>query len=61
MRLMITCPETRQIVPSGFSCANLAEFKSNTYIDNYVHCPACSKMHVVDGSTIQVFPEEPTP
>jgi hypothetical protein len=57
MRLMINCPKTGKAVPSGFGFGDLASFDSATLVGNYVQCTACGEMHLVDNTTVKVFPD----
>jgi hypothetical protein len=56
MKAMITCPTTGKTVPSGLGFSDLASFDSNKLIGNYVRCSACGEMHLVDDTTVKVFP-----
>jgi hypothetical protein len=55
---MITCPKTGRAVPTGITFGNLAAFDQTTLIDNVVKCSACGEQHLVDNSTVKVFPSE---
>jgi hypothetical protein len=55
---MITCPQTGKAVPTGFAFGSLAAFDETTLINNSVRCQACGEPHVVDNSTVKVFPNE---
>jgi hypothetical protein len=56
---MITCPTTGKTVPSGIVFATLAVFDETTLLNNRVGCAACGQAHLVDNSTVKVFPSEP--
>lgn len=56
---MITCPTTGKSVPSGIAFGSLAAFDSTTLVNNVVKCSACGEGHLVDNSTVKVFPKEP--
>jgi hypothetical protein len=58
IRAMITCPKTGQAVPTGIVFGSLAAFDQTTLHNNAVQCAACGESHLVDGSTVKVFPAE---
>ena len=58
VRAMIICPKTGKAVPSGFTFGDLTSFDSATLVNNYVQCASCGEMHLVDNSTVRVFPSE---
>ncbi|MBV8154216.1 MAG: hypothetical protein JOY98_07340, partial [Candidatus Eremiobacteraeota bacterium] len=37
----------------------LAAFDATTLVNNYVQCNLCGERHLVDNSTVKVFPSEP--
>ncbi len=55
---MIICPKTGKAVPSGIAFGNLAAFDGTTLTNNVVRCAACGENHIVDNSTVKVFPQE---
>lgn len=55
---MILCPKNGNAVPTGFSFGDLATFDATTLVNNYVQCGSCGEMHLVDDSTVKVFPSE---
>jgi hypothetical protein len=59
IQAMITCPKTGQAVPTGFVFGNLAAFDGTKLEHNTVQCAACGEMHLVDDSTVKVYPSEP--
>jgi hypothetical protein len=56
---MITCPKTGRAVPTGIVFGSLAAFNGTTLKGNTVRCAACGDMHLVDNSTVKIFPSEP--
>jgi hypothetical protein len=56
---MITCPTTGKAVPSGITFGTLAAFDAAMPSNNVVKCAACGQGHLVDNSTVKVFPKEP--
>jgi hypothetical protein len=56
---MITCPKTGKAVPSGIVFGSLATFDETTLINNVVRCTECGEGHLVDNTTVKVFPSEP--
>jgi hypothetical protein len=56
---MITCPKTGRAVPTGIVFGSLAAFDGTTLKDNTVQCAACGEPHLVDDTTVKVFPSEP--
>jgi hypothetical protein len=60
IQAMITCPKTGKAVPSGIAFGNLAAFDATTLKNNTVQCSACGESHLVDDSTVKVFPSEPS-
>ncbi len=56
---MIVCPETGRAVPTGIVFGSLAAFDATTLVSNSVKCGACGHSHLVDNSTVKVFPQEP--
>ena len=56
---MISCPKTGRLVPSGIAFGSLAAFDETMLRDNVVLCTACGDRHLVDNSTVKVFPREP--
>ncbi len=59
VQAMITCPSTGRSVPTGIVFGDLATFEGTTLIGNTVRCSACGEAHLVDNSTVKVFPSEP--
>jgi hypothetical protein len=57
---MITCPKTGKTVPTGFVFGSIGAFDETTLINNTVRCSACGESHLVDNTTVKVFPNEPT-
>jgi hypothetical protein len=55
---MITCPTTGKSVPTGFAFGDLAAFDSTTLVNNTVRCKECGEGHLVDNTTVKVFPNE---
>jgi len=53
---MIICPRTGKPAHTGMAFGNLAAFDSATIVDNYARCSECGEMHLVDNSTVKVFP-----
>lgn len=56
---MITCPKTGKPVPTGITFGSLAAFDGTTLVNNTVQCAACGEGHLVDNTTVKVFPQEP--
>jgi hypothetical protein len=59
IQAMITCPTTGKSVPSGIAFGSLAVFDATTLVNNVVKCAACGEEHLVDNTTVKVFPSEP--
>jgi hypothetical protein len=59
IQAMITCPRTGRPVPTGLTFGTLTAFDSTILENNSVHCPSCGEMHLVDNTTVKVFPSEP--
>ncbi|HZY95614.1 MAG TPA: hypothetical protein VFE35_00780 [Candidatus Cybelea sp.] len=55
---MITCPKTGRAVPTGIAFGNLAAFDATALANNTVQCAACGETHIVDNSTVKIFPQE---
>lgn len=56
---MMTCPKTGKAVPTGIAFGTLAAFDGTTLANNTVQCVACGEGHLVDNTTVKVFPQEP--
>lgn len=59
IQAMIVCPETGRAVPTGIVYGSLAAFEATKLSNNTVKCAACGETHIVDDSTVKVFPQEP--
>jgi hypothetical protein len=59
VQAMITCPTTGRAVPTGIVFGTLAAFDSTTLENNVIGCRECGEKHLVDNSTVKVFPQEP--
>ncbi len=59
IQAMIQCPKTGKLVPSGIVFGTLAAFDATMLENNTVQCEACGASHLVDNSTVKVFPREP--
>lgn len=55
---MITCPKTNRAVPTGMAFGSLAAFDATTLVNNVVRCRECGENHIVDNTTVKVFPKE---
>jgi hypothetical protein len=55
---MITCPQTGKAVPTGFAFGTLAAFDATVLSNNSIQCRECGEPHLVDNSTVKVFPNE---
>jgi hypothetical protein len=53
---MITCPNTGEAVPAGMRFSDLRSFDASAIEGNTVGCSACGQAHLVDKTTIKVFP-----
>lgn len=58
IQAMIVCPKTGRAVPTGMAFGSLAAFDATTLVNNSVTCAACGEAHLVDNSTVKVFPQE---
>lgn len=61
IQAMITCPTTGKVVPAGMVFGTLQAFDQTILENNSVQCAACGQPHLVDNSTVKVFPSEPEP
>lgn len=59
IQTMITCPTTSKVVPAGMVFGTLQAFDETILENNTVQCAACGQSHLVDNSTVKVFPSEP--
>lgn len=59
IQAMIVCPKTGKAVPTGFAFGSLEVFDATTLTNNTVTCAACGDTHLVDDSTVKLFPQEP--
>jgi hypothetical protein len=50
-RLMIMCPDTKKLIPTGLSM-DKHSFDASTLEDNTVRCPACGKDHTWSKSDV---------
>jgi hypothetical protein len=55
---MIVCPKTGKAIPTGFTFGSLAAFDATTLTNNTLQCAVCGETHVVDNSTVKIFPQE---
>ncbi|MBV8283003.1 MAG: hypothetical protein JO175_00045 [Candidatus Eremiobacteraeota bacterium] len=60
IKAMIICPTTGRPVFTGLAFGSLAAFDATTLVNNYVQCNLCGERHLVDNSTVKVFPSEPS-
>ncbi len=60
IQAMITCPTTGRTVPTSIVFGTLAAFEGTRLENNHVKCRACGQDHIVDNSTVKIFPEEIT-
>jgi len=59
IQAMIICPKTHKPVKTGIVFGSLAAFDATTLKNNTVRCAVCGDSHLVDDSTVKVFPSEP--
>ena len=58
IQAMILCPKTGRAVPTGIVFGSLAAFDATTLANNSVTCAACGDSHLVDDTTVKIFPQE---
>jgi hypothetical protein len=63
---MMICPKSGKAVRTGLRFGSLKQFDATTLRGNRVRCTDCGEMHLVDDSTVKVFPsidadDSPTP
>ncbi|HKU82341.1 MAG TPA: hypothetical protein VJP76_09250 [Candidatus Tumulicola sp.] len=57
MRLMIECPKTGKLIPTGLRFT-LASYDAASFFGNQIGCSACGELHLADKTTVKVFPDD---